>query len=355
MASNILVPRWKWTGLYYAPEATWGTAVETGFIHVRSMAPVHVWASSPVVPPPEGGMGSGQPLNNAGDYALGRPAAAFSSQHPVTSVLWRDMWPLFFNCTGYNTASGDETYFGPYAEAGTVAWTPTMYDSTKNAHATVVAINDATTNATSYERATSCALNSLKLTIPQNTPGDTSGILTMDLGWIGRSTERGTTFTMGTPTEDTGTQYHTKDVTCTLGTANPYTMSVLSADITFSNGAALDPSAASYALGLTYGAPHYSGTITTYFAHGAHSATWPQTAEALFTALGGPTYQYMTITVGTSTDMDMALPFVVTGMPTFGEVNGIVTLQWSFVDAFSSATYPYKVHVPDANVFRDIA
>lgn len=358
MASNTLTPAWRWAGLYFAAESTWGTAVETGFVHVRTMSPVHVWTAAPVIQPPAGGMGSGQPLNVDTDFSLGRPAAAFSSQHQITAILWRNMWPLFFNCCGYNTTAGDETYFGPYTEAGAIAWTADMYDSTTNAHATVVNVNDATDNPTARERATSCMLSSLKLTAPQTTPGEAGGLLTMDLNWMGRSSERGATagIAIGTPTEDTGTQYNVGNLTATLGTANPYTMSVLSADITFTNGAALDPSAATYALGVTYGAPHYTGTITTYWNTGAHSASWPHVTENLLTALTGNTYQYMKLTVGAaSDDMDISMPFMLTGHPAVAETNGIVTATWSFVDAFSSATYPYKVHVPDTNIFRDIA
>lgn len=345
-----LTARWQRTGLYYSLEDAWGTAETTGFYRIRESSQSIPWSAKPIIAP-GAPMGSGEPSPYSADFFQGRPGASFQTTHPVTSRAWGDLFTLFFQGIGHLETT--EKWASTHTAAGVVAWLPEV---TK--YATVAVKNDAGTADSSTFRATSCFITQLDLSMPQNTPGENGGLMELTASWVGQTSARGN-LSVGTATLDTGAAYYTGQTVFSVGAdMDPVVEGrILSANLSFKNGGALDPTGAATGLSPagTMGMMDLTGSVTMYWGQGAHEAANPNATEGLLDALDANTYKYAfwrIATVGTD-DMEIGWPILITGTPSFGETNGIQTATFNFtgVRTATAADIP-KVHVPTGGIFE---
>jgi hypothetical protein len=271
----------------------------------------------------------------------------FQTTHPVTKNLWNDMFVLLFQGIGYLATT--ENWVSPYlANATTLAWVPDIPVS-RACHATVVAVNDTVAGADSYYSATSCILSKINLKMPQNDAGTSGGPMEFTCSWAGQTSARATSYTITTPAEETAAVLYTKDVTINIGGT---AARIISADLSIETKAMMDPagSATGLAAGAVQDIPRMTGSLTCFMGQGALSASNPYPFTDLQAAHLGPTAIMLKFTVGAAgDDMEVYWPVQITGMPTFGDVNGIRTATFSFVDGYiGGAGYMPAVHVPFA-------
>lgn len=324
---------WQRASLYYAVQAAWGTAEDsTGdpFKQIRETSKSLPYIVPPVIPPADA-MGSGQPMRQLGYYTLGRDGGAFSTTHPLTALALRDLGLLFYQ--GHYYTSTDH-YMSPLNAANAVIWTPETTE-----WATVVVKTDAGAGPQSAFAAQSALISGLTITIPQSTPGDTSGACEISANWIVEKSPRAAGFTLGTVASDTGAYIHTKDWILELdGLARDF----VSATINLTNGAALLPNAAELAAGATVGMLGVTVSLTCLLNQEADAAGAENgsTCDVLLDDLEGmtaSTFEFIYALGAVAEYIIIKATLIPTGPPTLSEVNGIQALTFNLQEA-SSAT-----------------
>lgn len=349
MATDI-VGSWERVSFYYARESEWGTEKETDFFKIRESSTSWPYSAKPIIAP-AGGMGSGLPYDDHGNFQQGRDGLAFPSRHPMTRIALRDLLALFFQGAEYGTAGG-ACYLNPLSAADAVVW-----KAQEDLFATVVCINDGGAGATSQMRGSSCLLSGIDITLPMNTPSETGGQGEIGCSWIGEKGARDTTYTIGTPTVDAGAVLLTSGWDFKIGAV---VYDYLNASISLTNLAVLDPSGGTeHAMGATIGKLGCTGSVTMLFDEEA--GTPGGGCGQLISAHVSNTQQilhfiYLSTVDPFPTWFDIEIPVVINALP--GEptdLGGVASLTFPFQLA-GDADSPIKVtiHELDSSTFSDI-
>lgn len=336
------VAGWERKALYWAKQTTWGTAVETGFVQVPEDSRVWAYAPRPPIMPNEAG-GDGLPFKSHWKVSRGSPGFRATTNHPCTQQIVADAFYLLFQgeTTMYTATS---TYLSTHASGGaSITWAA---DHGANwTYATIVALNDGGADPTSAMRAHSCVVSQIDLTIPSASPGETGGLSTINIGWLGYEGTRNTSYTIGTPTVKTETFWHRKDWTFKIA-ATAYDF--VSANLSFTNSATMKPKAS----GITYGPLGCTGSITLLFDNDSGTACdlfldsleAPEDASNLLRVL------HFIHNDGTADDVDIQIPVLPTGVPTRGDLGGVETLTFNFQMIGDATNYPI-IKIDDGSDF----
>lgn len=345
MADDI-VAGWQRKSLYYYPQAEWGI-YQNGSSHYHRLRETS--RSFPYVPPPvvipADGMGRGLPYADEADFYLGRPGGTFQTTHPMTPTSVRDLLMLLFNGHHYDTV-GPPIYRTISPDDGgtpvVVVWTPTLVK-----FASLCVLMDSDAEPTSALKVTSAVVSQLDFNWPQNTPGDTSGVCEITPTWIFESSARASSGAIGTtPTEDAGIFQYTKDWTFKIaGSARDF----ISGNLSITNGAQLEATAAATAPGAVFGRLGATGSVTTYLnqAEGEAGSTTDDLMTLLEGATSQPTESQISFTFheahADSDDVNIVLDVVITGPPTLSDIGGIAALTFNFTMAGDTDAPPHIV------------
>lgn len=188
-----------------------------------------------------GALGLGLSYPKASNFHVGKATGVLSATFPLTPVTLNDLASLFVQ----SAHAGDD--FQAYT-------TPevTLFASISpelGARGTDVVVSG-----------TSFLLRGMNVTIPQNSPGDTGGIVEVSTDWIGHSASIGDdTIVSAAPTADAGVFLQTRNCTFKIGGA---TKDLISASINMSNNAAMYPDAESTPTGASLGPLNVTGSVT---------------------------------------------------------------------------------------------
>ena len=348
MATDI-VGTWERVSFSYAREAAWGTEKDTAFYKIRESSTCWPVSAKPIIAP-AGGMGSGLPYDDHGNFQQGRDGLAFPSRFPMTRIALRDMLALFFQGAEYGTA-GAACFLSPLDVADAVVW-----KGQEDLFATVVCINDGGAGASSQMRGSSCLLSGIDLTFPQNTPAETGGQGEIGCTWIGEKGERAASYTINAgevePIPDTGAVLLTGDWVFQIGD-NAHNF--LNASLSLTNMASLDASAAPLATGATIGKLGATGSVTILLDQ--DDSAPGQGCNALLSALENKSQVILHfIYISTHTWFDIEIPAVINAKP--GEpadLGGVAAMTFPF-QAAGDADSPIRVEIYelDDSTFSDI-
>ncbi|MCJ7549931.1 MAG: hypothetical protein MUQ30_09650 [Anaerolineae bacterium] len=244
----------------------------------------------------------------------------------MTDIVARDMYALLFNGLSHTEAAA-LSIWSPLNAAGTaVAWkVPAV------SWATVGVMIDDDASPSSAFVVDSAMPTSVTLTIPQNAPGESGGACELSAEWIGCTTSRTTTVSAGAAVDDTGDFLFTRNSSLLLvAKANPF----LSATVTITNGASLNPSAAAEAPGITMGPITASGSVTMLadMVTNGNPTTGEGLPDALLDSLETTTQasKQMVLHFKVSSSFDMKIPAVITGPPSWSDVGGVNAVSFNF-------------------------
>jgi hypothetical protein len=347
MADDI-VAGWERKSLYYYPQSAWGTyETSVNFNRIRESSRSFPYVPAPVVAPADG-MGRGLPFADEADFYLGRPGGSFQTTHPMTPTTVRDLLMLLFNGHHYDVAA-TERIISPTSVADVVVWTPTL-----SKFASLCVLMDSDSDPISAIKVTSAVVSQLDFNWPQNTPGDTSGLCEITPTWIFENSARATTGGLGTVTEDAGIFQFTKDWTFKIG-ANA--RDFVSGNLSLTNGATLDATAAATAPGAHMGKLGLTGSVTCYLNQDTGSnpgATTDDLMDLLEGASGQPSETVLHFVWhdghASDDDVDIELPVVVSGPPTLSDLGGIAAMTFNFQMA-GDADSPPRVTFHDVSAF----
>lgn len=334
---------WERKSLYYYPQTTWGTfETSVNFVQIRETSKSFPYIPAPVIPPQDA-MGRGLPYLSSGDYRLGQQAGSFQTTHPMTQTVVRDLVMLLFNGKHYDIATGDVSRMvSPLAADNSVVWSPTL-----SKFASVAVENDEGSGPVSALKATSCVISQLDFTIPQSTPGETSGIAEVTATWMCEKAVRATTVALGTESRDTGEFFFTKDFTMKLGGS---ARDFVSANFSITNGAQWDLQPASTPGGIIFGQLGWTGSLTCYLNEATGEAG--ATTDDLLDALEGPTQVIVQFiwSAGETDEIIWELPIIVTGPPALGDIGGIQSMTFNFGPG-GDADSPIRIEFEDNTAF----
>ncbi len=310
---------WERRALFLGLSAAWSTASDAT-LRYRETSGVIPYMPAPVVPPP-GPMGSGLPYMNISDYQTGRPGVAFSTTMPMTDIVARDHYALLFN-----GQSNDETgALSVWSPLGVPATGLVVWKTEAQTWATVGVEIDDDATASSAFIVDSAMPTSVTLNIVQNAPGESSGMCELTADWIGNASTRTTAVSVNSPVSDTSDFFFTQNCVFKLvATAEPF----ISASITITNGATLDPSAAAEATGITMGPITATGTVTMLA-----DMTNAQLPDQLFASLETTTQasKQMALLFEIGSSFKVRVPAVITGPPSWSDIGGINALTFNFM------------------------
>lgn len=327
-----LVSGWERKSLYWAKQTTWGTAVETGFIKVPEDSRVWPYSPRPVMIPGEAG-GDGLPYRSHWKVTQGAPGFRATTTHPCTQQIVADAFYLLFQ--GQTTMyTATHTYLSTHASGGaSVTWVADH--GTDWVYATVVALNDDGADPTSAMRAHSCVVPQIDLTIPSASAGETGGIATIGIGWLGYEGTRSSSYTLDSPETKNEAHWHRKDWSFKIASTE---YDFVNANLSFTNNATLKPKAS----GIVYGPLNVTGSVTILFDNDSNKA-----ADLFLDSLEAPTVSSALLRTihfvhndGSKDDFDAALPVLPTGPPTRGDLGGVETLTFNFQLVGDASSYP---------------
>jgi hypothetical protein len=326
MANIDVRATWERLGFYHACESTWGTPITatSGWYWLRELTNANPMPSNPKNA--QGFLGTGKGYNEFDYYTIGmNTMKAFSTRHPMTPFAFRDGFALYCQ----NNDDAGHAYWQDHAG--------TSIQCTKQA---TLLTKSAASGTNTCHIGTSCLINQVSVSIP------TSGECTLGFGWIGQTAAIGDSQGVGTPTADSAEAFQGQSCTFSImpaGGAFTAQVGFSSAEITYTNGAALAPCATAGA-GLPGGAhlgrSNVTGTINCLDMDSDANQAYTSLMTALEATADGATAEIV-LKWGWSADAtNLIVPVVITDRGDPQDVGGALAYPFTFQYAGGEATYP---------------